>query len=108
MLQYIFCASRFAHYVKAIVRDKVGSTLEPEDCQRLLQDWIVDYVTPDADASREIKARHPLREAEIEVTRNRSEPGKYACSLNLWPHFELDELVATMRLATELGPELRR
>lgn len=106
MLQYTLCASRFAHYLKVLIRDSLGGFREAHDCERLLQDWIVQYVTPDEDASPEAKARRPLREARISVRPDRADPGKYRCTFHLWPHFELDDLVAAVRLDTELGPEL--
>lgn len=107
MLQYTLCVSRFAHYLKVLARDKIGGSIEPEECERILHDWIVQYVTPDSEASRSIKARRPLREARVQVRPHPAKPGEYQCVFHLWPHFELDDLVAAVRLDTELGQELR-
>lgn len=104
MLQYMFCVSRFAHYIKVIGRDKVGSFTEPSEFERFLQRWIVNYVTADASASVESKARHPLRDAQVRVFAIPGRPGAYHCTMHLSPHYELDDLNATIKLAAELTP----
>jgi type VI secretion system ImpC/EvpB family protein len=102
MLQYVLCVSRFAHYLKAISRDKIGSFAEPEECELFLHNWLQQYVTDDVSAQSEVKAEKPLRKAEVEVRRHPSKPGSYLGTLRLWPHFELDELVGTLTVRTEL------
>ncbi|MGQ9575800.1 MAG: type VI secretion system contractile sheath large subunit [Thermoguttaceae bacterium] len=102
MLRYTLCVSRFAHYLKAIARDKMGAFTEPELCADYLYRWLQRYVTPDSEASAEVKARLPLREARVEVTEHPAKPGSYRCTAHLWPHFELDELTATLKVTTEL------
>jgi type VI secretion system ImpC/EvpB family protein len=102
MLQYMLCVSRFAHYIKVIARDKIGSFAEAEECERFLHDWLQNYVISDSDASPDRKARYPLREATVRVRENPEKPGAYLCVAHLWPHYELDELSNTMRIATEL------
>lgn len=104
MLQYIFCVSRFAHYVKVIGRDKIGSFAEAKELEQVLQRWIVKYVTADSAASKESKARHPLRDAQIRVYQIPGRPGSYHCTMHLAPHYELDELNATIKLTAELNP----
>ena len=104
MLQYILCASRFAHYLKVIARDKIGSFQEAAECEAYLHNWLQQYVTSDAEASPATKARFPLREARVKVEENRSRPGSYLCTAHLWPHFQLDGLTAAIRLRTELAP----
>jgi type VI secretion system ImpC/EvpB family protein len=104
MLQYILCASRFAHYLKVMARDKIGSFTEASDCEYYLHNWLHQYVTPDAEASPETKARFPLREAHVKVEENRGKPGSYMCTAHLLPHFQLDGLTAAIRLRTELAP----
>jgi type VI secretion system ImpC/EvpB family protein len=104
MFQSMLCASRFAHYLKVIARDKVGSFAEPSDFERDLQSWLSGYVTSDEHASREVKSRFPLREGTVEVRRHPGRPGAYHCIMRLWPHFELDELTASVHLATALAP----
>jgi type VI secretion system protein ImpD len=104
MLQYMLCVSRFAHYLKAAARDKVGSFSEADECERFLHDWIQRYVTADADASPQVKAEYPLREARVQVRPHPGKPGCYLCVAHLWPHFELDELTASVKVTTELTP----
>jgi len=104
MLQYMLCISRFAHYVKVLGRDKVGSLSEPAELERFLENWIVRYVTTDAEATPEVKARFPLREAQVEIRQQLGKPGVYQCVMHLAPHYELDELTANVRIATELAP----
>ncbi|MFO0949002.1 MAG: hypothetical protein U1D30_24345 [Planctomycetota bacterium] len=104
MLQYMLCVSRFAHYLKVIGRDKVGSFGEASEVEDFLHRWIQQYVTMDENASLEIKAEYPLREARIEVRERPGKPGNYMCVAHLRPHFQLDELVASVRLVTELSP----
>jgi type VI secretion system ImpC/EvpB family protein len=103
MLPYMLCASRFAHYIKVLVRDKTGAYGEASELERLLQDWIVKYVTADSDAPPEVKARYPLRAAEIQIGAVPGRPGSYTCTMHLSPHFELDELHAVIRLQAELN-----
>jgi type VI secretion system ImpC/EvpB family protein len=103
MLQYMMCASRFAHYLKILVRDQIGSTLDPEQIAVRLNDWIAQYVTPDERASPDTKARFPLRQADVRVSELPGRPGQYRMEMHLLPHFQLDELTATLRLVTRLG-----
>ena len=104
MLHYVLCVSRFAHYLKVIARDKIGSNLTPEDCQKYLDRWIKNYVTPDDQAAQETKARRPLRGADIRIITDPSKPGNFLCTMNLWPHYQLDDLTASVRLNTSLKP----
>lgn len=104
MLQYMLCVSRFAHYLKVAARDRVGAFTEAGECERYLHQWIQQYVTADADASPEVKAEYPLREASVQVREQPGKPGSYVCVAHLWPHFELDELTATVRVTTQLAP----
>ena len=104
MLQYIFCVSRFAHYVKVLARDKTGGFSTSQELEKLLQNWIVKYVTADAEASPDVKARHPLRAAQIKVYSVPGKPGSFNCTMHLAPHYELDELNATVTLQSELTP----
>jgi type VI secretion system protein ImpD len=102
MLQYMLCVARFAHYLKVIARDKIGSFSEAAECESFLHDWLQHYVTSDGEAPPEVKARYPLREASVRVREHPEKPGSYICIAHLWPHFELDELRTTMRITTEL------
>ena len=101
-LPYIFAVSRFAHYMKSMIRDKIGGYMSKDQIQSFLNNWIADYVVGDDDAPQGVKARRPLREARIEVTAVAGKPGAYRAIAFLRPHFQLDELGVAMRLVAEL------
>src|SRR5260370_42386448 len=102
MLQYMLCVSRFAHYVKVISRDKIGSMASPDECERLLDHWLRNYTTASENAAPEVKAKYPLREAKVTVRERPEKPGSYNCVIHLLPHFQLDQLFMSTRLPTEL------
>jgi type VI secretion system protein ImpC len=101
-LPYIMAVSRFAHYLKAMMRDKIGSFMSREEADSFLNRWITKYVTPDDSASPAAKAERPLREARIDVTEVPGKPGCYRAVAFLRPHFQLDELTVSLRLVAEL------
>lgn len=101
-LPYILSASRFAHYIKVIVRDKVGGFLTRGNVEAFLNNWIVQYVLLDDNASQEVKSAFPLREASIIVVDVPGEPGAYRATVFLKPHFQLEELTASIRLVADL------
>ncbi len=101
-LPYIMACSRFAHYLKAMMRDKIGSFMSREEADSFLNNWIVNYVTPDDNASPATKAQRPLREARIDVSEIPGKPGCYRAVAFLRPHFQLDELTVSLRLVAEL------
>jgi len=101
-LQYIFATSRIAHYMKAIMRDKIGSFASRMDVERFLNQWLASYVLLDDTASQEAKAKFPLREARAEVFEVPGKPGVYKAVTYLRPHYQLDELTASLRLVAEL------
>ena len=103
-LPYIFAVSRFAHYLKSIMRDKIGAYQSKSQVQTFLNNWIADYVVADDDAPQGVKAKRPLREARIEVQEMPGKPGAYRAVAFLRPHFQLDELTVAMRLVAELPP----
>jgi len=102
-LPYLFATCRFAHYLKAIVRDKVGSFGGRDDMKRWLQNWIVQYVHGDpAHATEDEKARMPLAAAEIEVDEVEGNPGYYQAKFYLQPHYQLEGLTVSLRLVSRL------
>ena len=103
-LPYLLNASRFAHYVKANMRDKVGSFMTADNVSKYLNNWISQYVLLSDDAGDDIKARYPLREARVDVSEDPGNPGAYKCVIFLRPHFQLEELTASIRLVAELPP----
>ncbi|MDT3662449.1 MAG: type VI secretion system contractile sheath large subunit [Anaerobiospirillum sp.] len=101
-LPYIFATSRFAHYLKCIVRDKIGSFKERSDMQNWLSDWISNYVTSDPNASEEVKAKYPLAEARVEVDEIEGQPGYYNARFYLRPHYQLEGLTTSLRLTAKV------
>lgn len=106
-LPYILAVSRFAHYLKSIMRDKIGSFLSRTDCERFLNRWISQYVTLDDQASQTSKSKYPLREARVDVEEVAGKPGVYRAIAFLRPHFQLDELTVSLRLVAELPKSAR-
>jgi type VI secretion system protein ImpC len=103
-LPYVLAASRFAHYLKVICRDKVGSFQTKDTIQQHLNRWIGAYVLGTDDAGQDLKAQFPLREARIDVTDVAGSPGAFKAVAFLRPHFQLEELTASIRLVAELPP----
>ena len=103
-LPYVLNASRFAHYIKVMMRDKIGSFMTKENVQSYLNTWIIDYVLGKDDAGQDLKAKYPLREARVDVFDVPGKPGIYRATVFLRPHFQLEELTASIRLVAELPP----
>ncbi|UTV26493.1 type VI secretion system contractile sheath large subunit [Photobacterium atrarenae] len=104
MLQYTLCASRFAHYIKVMGRDKIGSYNTAEELENEFQRWLFQYTTASDEASDEVRAKYPLNEAKIKVREYAGRTGYFYSIIHLRPHFQLDEMVSSMRLITELSP----
>ena len=102
MLPYVLAASRFAHYIKVIMRDKIGSFMTRENVATYLNTWIADYVLLNDDAPQNVKAKFPLRQARVDVFDVPGKPGSYSAVVFLKPHFQLDELTVSIRLVAEL------
>jgi type VI secretion system protein ImpC len=103
-IQYILAASRFAHFLKAMMRAKIGSFMSKENCSAYLNRWITKYVLLDDTAGQELKAQFPLRQARIDVSDVPGKPGVYKAVAFLKPHFQLDALTISLRLVAELPP----
>jgi type VI secretion system protein ImpC len=103
-LQYIFAVSRFAHYLKAMMRDKIGSFMSRKEAEIFLNKWISNYVLENDVAPASQKAKYPLREARVDVAEIPGKPGCYRAVAFLRPHFQLDELSVSLRLVAELPP----
>lgn len=102
-LPYLFAVCRFAHYLKSIVRDKVGSFKERDDMEKWLNKWINKYVEPNpANASEVDKARKPLAAAQVVVTEVEGNPGYYNSVFYLRPHYQLEGLTVSLRLVSKL------
>lgn len=106
-IPYIMAVARFAHYLKAMMRDKVGSFTSKKEVEIFLNNWIVNYVTEDDTATHAVKAQYPLREARVEVIEDKGKPGVFRAIAFLRPHFQLEELNVSLRLVAELPKSAR-
>jgi len=104
LIPYILAASRFAHYLKVICRDKIGSFMTAENVSVYLNRWIGNYVLGRDDAGQDLKAKSPLRQARVDVKEVPGRPGSYNAVVFLRPHFQLEELTTSIRLVAELPP----
>lgn len=102
MLQYILCTSRFAHFLKVIGRDKVGSFATPEECEAFLHEWLLQYVTASDMGSHEMRAKYPLSEGRVEVREIPAKPGAFSCVMHLKPHTQFDQMVSAIKLVTDI------
>ncbi len=103
MLQHVLCGSRVAHYIKVMIRDKVGTFITAEECEDFLRDWLFKYTTGREDLEWEEQARYPLREAAVEVKEHPTKKGQFMCVIQLRPHYQLDHMVSELELKTELA-----
>ncbi len=101
-LPYLMATSRFAHYLKVMARDKIGSFMEASDCEIWLNRWISNYVNTNEKAGPESKAKFPLREAKIEVKEIPGKPGAYNAVAYLRPWLQLEELTTSMRMVARI------
>ncbi len=98
----LLCTSRFAHYLKVMARNKIGSFMETADCQRWLNDWIRNYCVDPNGATDAIRAQRPLSEARVDVRPVDGKPGWFEAVAYLRPHYQLETLTASMRLVAEI------
>jgi type VI secretion system protein ImpC len=101
-LPYIMATSRFAHYLKVIARDKIGSFMEASDCESWLNRWIMNYVNSNETAGQDMKARYPLREAKVEVREIPGKPGSYNAIAFLRPWLQMEELTTSLRMVARI------
>lgn len=101
-LPYLMATSRFAHYLKVMARDKIGSFMEATDCEAWLNRWIMNYVNAAEGASQDIRAKYPLKEAKIEVKEVPGSPGSYNAIAYLRPWLQFEELTTSMRLVARI------
>ncbi|OYW09509.1 MAG: EvpB family type VI secretion protein [Rhodospirillales bacterium 12-71-4] len=101
-LPYMMATSRFAHYLKVMARDKIGSFMEASDCEVWLNRWIQNFVNPMEGAGQEARAKYPLREAQIEVKEVPGKPGVYNAVAHLRPWLQMEELTTSMRMVARI------
>ena len=102
MLHHILCVSRFAHYIKVIVRDKIGAFKSASDCENFLQEWLLGYTAAIDDMSLVNTVKYPLREFKLKLNEQQGRPGIYFCVIQLKPYYQLNELETSLALITEL------
>lgn len=102
MLQHVLCASRVAHYIKVMVRDKIGSFITAEQCEDFLRRWLQPITSGRKDLEWEEQARYPVQEARVSVREHPGKPGSYACVIHLVPSYQADQMVSELELVTEL------
>ena len=103
MLQQVLCASRFAHYIKVMVRDRIGAFTTAVECERMLQTWLNTYVTGREDFDWDAMSRYPLQSARVQVREIPGKPGSFNSIIHLKPQYIVDQLVSELKLTTELG-----
>ena len=101
-LPYIMATSRFAHYLKVMARDKIGSFMEASDCEAWLNQWILKYVNGNPNSKQSLKAKYPLAEAKISVKEIKGQPGCYHAVALLRPWLQMEELTASMRMVARI------
>jgi type VI secretion system protein ImpD/type VI secretion system protein ImpC len=99
----MLCVSRFAHAVKLMGRDMTGSFQTHDEIERRLQSWLNKYVNASTSAGSEARARAPLLAGRVTVREQPGRPGVFGCTVNLQPHYQLEDVAATFRLTTELA-----
>jgi type VI secretion system protein ImpC len=102
-LPYLFATCRFAHYLKCMVRDKIGASMSRPQLQNWLQSWLMNYVDGSPNSSSlEYKATHPLADGAVEVDENEENPGYYSAKFYLKPHYQLEGLSVSLRLVSRM------
>ncbi|CAH1653467.1 MULTISPECIES: type VI secretion system contractile sheath large subunit [unclassified Chelatococcus] len=101
-LPYVMAMSRFAHFLKVMARDKVGSFVEAGECEAWLNRWIMNYVNGNEGATQDVKAKYPLAEAKVSVREIPGQPGSYHAIAWLRPWLQMEELTTSMRLVARI------
>jgi len=102
MLHYVLCASRFAHYIKIIIRDKVGSFISAKECELFLEKWLHNYRAQNTDLTPQARTKYPLTQAKIKIKESPGLPGKFTCVMYLKPHYQIDDIESQLKLITQV------
>jgi len=103
MMQHLFCASRFAHHIKILARDKIGTFSSAQDCERLIDSWLRRYCMSNDESSLAAQAKYPLRDLSVEVKEHPEQPGHFGCIIRLKPQYQADHLLAEIKLTTHIS-----
>jgi type VI secretion system protein ImpD/type VI secretion system protein ImpC len=104
----MLCASRFAHLLKVMGRDMVGSFRTSDEIERQLNHWLQEYVNTNINNTTASRARYPLVKGEVQVRERAGKPGSFGCVMHLQPHYQLDDVSTTFHLVTEITAPGRR
>lgn len=105
-LSYTMCISRISHFIKCVIRDKIGSVVGSEQIQTIISDWISEYVTTVHQPTPLEMARYPFRNVDIQVKPLPGKPGWYSCKINVIPHIQFEGMDTAMTIDTRLEPAL--
>ncbi len=108
MLQYVLCASRFAHFLKLIMRENIGQIATARSLKEMLNNWLADYCIGNDDADEDKKAQYPLREGKVNVFEIPGKPGIFSCIMRLQPHFQLDDVSASFQILADMNSQARQ
>jgi type VI secretion system protein ImpD len=103
MLQHVLCGARVSHFIKLMVRDKVGSFIGADKCEDYIRQWLMKYTTGSEDLDWEEQAKYPLKEGYVRVKEHPNKPGHFLCVIHIQPHYQLDQMVSELELVTELA-----
>lgn len=103
MLQHVLCGARISHFIKLMVRDKIGSFISAEKCEDYIRQWLMKYTTGSEDLDWEEQAKYPLKDGYVRVKEHPNNPGNYLCVIHIQPHYQLDQMVSELELVTELA-----
>ncbi len=101
-LPYMMATSRFAHYLKVMARDKIGSFMEADDVESWLNRWILSYVNASEGGGQDIRAKYPLADAKVQVKEIPGSPGSYNAVAWLKPWLQMEELTTSLRLVAKI------
>jgi len=103
MLQHVLCGARISHFIKLMVRDKVGSFISAEKCEDYIRQWLMKYTTGREDLDWQEQAKYPLKDGYVRVKEHPDKPGSFLCVIHIQPHYQLDQMVSELELVTELA-----
>jgi len=103
MLQHILCGSRISHFIKLMIRDKIGSFINADECEDYIRHWLMKYTTGSEDLDWDEQAKYPLKEGYVRVKEHPSKAGSFICVIHIQPHYQLDQMVSELELVTELA-----
>lgn len=101
-LHYVLCAARFSHYIKIIMREKIGRFTNKSDCEQYLNNWLKQYCAATDNQSEIIKAKYPLNNANVKIHELAAQPGHYRCEINISPHYQLDKIDSHLHFITKI------